>query len=601
MGCLPSGNMKSQSTFYIDLLSKVFLDSTSLGGETPLSVQRDIALVRRRVECEGMSFLTKTLPTFGKAVLKSIEDGHFTPSLAFRKASKKSLLPAFLSGWTKRIFLPNGLLSPVCDPYVLSELMQICMLFYKLELPYTSRQESAVVTSFEQTENELADCAKALSVSDSVLTLARDLLRGVLHGIEFRDIKPKHGPGSVATGETGNGKWRFRRKYQRLHQEFPYYRYFSPSLSMVSLESGWYGRLVPELNSHAKVVLVPKDSRGPRLISMEPLEVQWIQQGLAAKLVNRIESHPLTRGKINFTNQSLNQQAALESSLDCSLATLDLKEASDRISLDLVRQLFPEEACRVFESCRSVATVLPDGKLLALKKFAPMGSALCFPVLALTIWALTEAALRLSNLDTGRILVYGDDLIIPTESYALVTETLTSAKLAINHDKSYHRSSYRESCGVDAYAGVAVTPIRYRRVFSGSHRDHSLYAHLCELSESFFNKGYWLTAQFLRKKLRSVYGNIPWTHDQSYPGHHCPDVAVCKSRNLAMGIPYRWNNDLQREEILVRTIVAKREKDEPSPQARLMKGLLGLYMFADEDDHVTLRKKCVLRKRWCAA
>jgi hypothetical protein len=92
------------------------------------------------------------------------------------------------------------------------------------------------------------------------------------------------------------------------------------------------GRIMEKTDIVAKLTAVPKDSRGPRLICVHPKEAIWIQQGQRLKLEAAITSSNLTKGRINFTDQTVNGGLALESSKSGRLATLDLKEASDRIS-----------------------------------------------------------------------------------------------------------------------------------------------------------------------------------------------------------------------------------------------------------------------------
>lgn len=587
--------MKSRLTFYVRLLSKVIHDSSL--PESLCSSNRDINYVESRVSNEGLGFLTVTLPSFGRHIVSCIESGTYTRFPAF-KAGKRGLLPLFLQGWTRRIFTSEGILIPEFDPHILQEVLQVCMLFYKLEVPYAKRTEQKVLDSFRHVENELQHPSEEVCVDSSILGLARNLLSGVFTGFDFGDIEPAHGPGFVATGERGNGKYSFSRKYQRLHSKFPYYRYFSPSLSRVAFESGWYKRLLPQVNPIAKVALVPKDSRGPRLISMEPLELQWIQQGILRKLVPYIERHRIFRGQINFTDQSKNQQAALRASLSRDVATVDLKDASDRVSLSLVRSLFGSEVCEFLEACRSVATKLPSGEVLPLKKFAPMGSALCFPILSMSIWALVVATLRLNNLDTSKVLVYGDDLVVPTDSLPLVVNVLHSAGLLVNIDKTFHRSHFRESCGMDAYKGVQVTPLRVKKEFTGNRRDFRAYVHYIELSEAFFDKGLWSTVAFLRDEVRKVYGLIPWTHNRQYPGFYCPDIRVCSDRNYRF--KRRYNRNLHRHEILVRTVRPRNSDSSICETGRMLKGLLGLYEFASENHRVALRGESVLRYSWCS-
>lgn len=587
--------MKSQE-FYLSLLEKVMLDASHhIGGKV---LSRDLEEIRSRVGHEGISFLTKTMPAFAKHILRSIEDGHLTPMPGFSTRNKKSLIPAFLQGWTRRLFSDSGEHLSDFDVDSFQELYQICMLFYKLELPYPKRLEASVVTQFVKNEHEIRSPFSGASFVEPLLDGARSLLRNVLAGFAYKNIKPRHGPGAVATGQRGNEKYRWDSKFQRLHVMYPYYEYFSPSLSRISFEDSWYHRLTERINPTAKVVLVPKDSRGPRLISMEPLEIQWIQQGLMTKLVRRIEEHPLTKGFVNFEDQSINGQIALKSSLTKEYATIDLKDASDRVSLDLFREIFPREAHDHFESCRSVATILPDGAMQSLHKFAPMGSALCFPVLALTVWALAKTTVN-GLLPGAAVYVYGDDLIVPSETYAAVVERLESVNLKVNSGKCYVNSHFRESCGTDAYMGQVVTPIRYRQPFIIDRPCRllpALYCHLIDLSDAFFNKGYWETTKFLRKTLRSVWGTIPMTNSRSAPGYFTPDHLSVPVLNT--GMRERFNQAYQRTEYLCRYVKTKEVASEASPRACMIKGLTGLYSHSAEQHKVTVPKSSVLKWKW---
>lgn len=587
--------MKSHS-IYVEVLSKVLLDSNPYE-RRDCSLQRDIDYVRHRVEHEGISFITKVMPAFGKHILRCIEEGAFKPFSGFH-TRRGRLLPEFLQGWTKLIFRVDGMLSPTMSPHDLQELVQICMLFYKLE-GENSPFHQPTVDRFIANESALTRTSEEVLVDRSILALARELLARVFCGFDPLDIKPKHGPGNVATGEKGNRKYFFRRKYQRLHQKFPYYRYFSPSLSRVAFESGWYGRLVQMVNPIAKVKLVPKDSRGPRLISMEPLEIQWIQQGILRKLVPHIENCKILNGSVNFSDQTFNQRAALVSSRDKSLATVDLKDASDMISLALFRELFPKEIVDAFESCRSVATELPDGRVIPLRKFAPMGSALCFPVLALTVWSLSNAALRSVGLDYDSILVYGDDLVVPTNGLRIVERTLASAGLVVNTDKTYSKSHYRESCGVDAYDGVDITPIKVKSRFPIGRLDTSRLKSWLDISEAFFDKGYWETCQFIRDNLERTCGfNFPWTSSGNSLGFFCPSSEIAGSRNSLL-YSKRWNSALQREEFKLPVLRPSFQPSAVNSNVRLLKGLLGLYREASESCLVASRSPCRLLARWC--
>jgi hypothetical protein len=286
---------------------------------------------------EGLSFLTKTLPLLGKALDHGLENSRFTIPRGFSHSSKNRSIPAFLQGYFNLVFDCEGILREGAPAEAVKFLRQVLFFAYKLEVPYSEETEERVISSFESTEAEL----ELLDISSLDFTIERSITEFVFSDFDPMDIVPKHGPGAVATGERGDAKWDFSRKYHSIHQVYPYYDYFIVGGAReIGDRLRWYKSLQPLECGTAKVVLVPKDSRGPRLISCEPLEYQWIQQGLGRKLMSHFESFKLTRGNINFTHQDINRRLALESSISRRYATLDLKDASDRVSLQLVRAVF---------------------------------------------------------------------------------------------------------------------------------------------------------------------------------------------------------------------------------------------------------------------
>jgi hypothetical protein len=397
-------------------------------------LRKTIRFVERRVKAEGVSFLTKTLPSLGKhldevlshEVIFSPEKVRFTPydqklsrlpikdmngNIMFNyPCALECRFPLFLGHLFSRVLSSEGTVLPSPCAESVKLIRQVCYLFYKYELPYTAEQEHAVVQKFKETEDdlveydknfvemrrELADMPHAVRRHKSfdlihVAREARYILSDLLARFNPLDIIPCHGPGAVATKQKLWGKYVWSNISERITAIWPQEEYFCSSLSQVVDEYPSFYE-VESRDLPARVVLVPKDSRGPRLISCEPVDNQWIQQGLGKALVDHVEAHPLTKGMVNFTTQEPNRIRALAGSVTGEYVTLDLAEASDRVTLELVRLLFPPHVCEALEACRSLATVLPDGTEFKLRKFAPMGSCLCFPILALTIWALCRVA-----------------------------------------------------------------------------------------------------------------------------------------------------------------------------------------------------------------
>lgn len=188
-------------------------------------------------------------------------------------------------------------------------------------------------------------------------------------------------------------------------------------------------------------------------------------------------------------------------------ATLDLKEASDRVTVSLVRLLFPPHIVEFLEACRSLSTQLPDGRIITLRKFAPMGSSLCFPIMALTTWAILAAGVEDTEARES-ILVYGDDVIVPTAYAEDAIELLESFGLLVNRDKCCIKGLFRESCGVDAFQGYNVTPIKLKSVWSSSSSADEFEAYV-DYSNAFFERGYYITSELIARELGRKYGPIP--------------------------------------------------------------------------------------------
>lgn len=388
-------------------------------------------------------------------------------------------------------------------------LRQVCFMFYKLELPYTDEQKANVLADFVQVDSHLDYQAAKLGRHDkSVLCEARRIIRRILCNADPRSGLPRHGPGAVATGEKLPEKHEFKRFYTRLNAAFPYDQWFFVNSSHVC-DSYKELQASPELEAGtAKVVLVPKDSRGPRLISCEPLEYQWIQQALMRVLVDTIEEHSLTAGHVNFTRQEPNRELALEGSLSYDWVTLDMKEASDRVSLELVKDLFPEEWYECLYASRSASTMMPCGTIVNLKKFAPMGSATCFPVEALIFWALSVSAIMITHdlplrKAATKVYVYGDDIVVDANYHGVVNSTLPAFSLMLNKGKCCTAGPFKESCGMDAFYGIPVTPVKIRALWCQTLKPSDLASYV-EYSNEFYRRGMFETAFMLEELIQTA-------------------------------------------------------------------------------------------------
>lgn len=528
--------MKSQEQIMF-LITAILRDVQTLHSEviSPESLRITVRKIRNRVSEEGIGFVNKTLPRLGKAVDRALSGSTTLDAAALGfKTADGCKLPLMLGELFLRVFDCDGRV--LKDPCVSSikAIRQVLYCLYKYELPYDPETEKAVLEKFERTEEEvvlhskqLSDIAEHLAAygprglsavkpasARPLIRKARRLLFELFKRFDVQDIVPRHGPGAVSTKEKLWGKWFFTTISSRIAEIYPIDAFFFASVSHVCDRLEDIRTVLKWGEDPARVCLVPKDSRGPRLISCEALAFQFIQQGLAQAIMKYVEAHPLTRNAVRFKDQRPNQWGAQLGSRYGTYATLDLNEASDRVSVGLVKLLFPEPLLSALLACRSLSTVLPGGRRLTLEKYAPMGSALCFPVLALTVWALLAAGSpdadvleEGSSLRSG-IAVYGDDVIVPSGYAANAIEGLETFGLKVNRDKSFTSGFFRESCGMDAFLGVPVTPVRFKTVWSSSRSPESLTA-WCEYANELYKRSYFYTYELIAGWIFRLYGRIP--------------------------------------------------------------------------------------------
>lgn len=578
MGALKKPDTDCEVSILLELLNDV---SLSNGQKNTLSDGRTIL---HRTTNEGFSFLTKKLPLIAKALESALESGQFVCPTDFGRY-KKTALPRFLKGLLSRIFDWNGFILTDVDVAAIGEIRQICYLFYKVAVDFDEGQLQRAESKFKCIDDALPTCinrtegdivieydGKSTTLDRKVggtLSLAKDFVHKLFEHFDGREIVPFHGPGIVASGEKPDQKRVFSTHYRRLHDQYPYYRTFVINPAHLSdCRDHYFDRDRQEVGKN-KVLFVPKDSRGPRTIACEPLEYQFVQQGLRTKLYEWIDDNPLTAGRINFTDQSINQDLAYLGSLEPFLATVDLEDASDSVSLALVRYLFPNHLLKLLEATRTPFSELPSGEVVTLKKYAAMGSALCFPIEAIVFYAIALSCYSLHPHLYPFLYVYGDDIIVDREILPDLEETYRGVGLKINIAKTFSKGSFRESCGKDYYDGFEVTPVKIRRRLRHWNSDLSSFV---ETVNNLYNHGYLKAADYLRKKLRR-YG-IPYGYKDS------PYLCYTSRFPNQYNGKQRWNVSLQFWERRVPMEIGSRYEAIPDKLR---------VLFRKEDDSLVIR------------
>lgn len=221
---------------------------------------------------------------------------------------------------------------------------------------------------------------------------------------------------------------------------------------------------------------VPKDVRKCRPISIEPSLNVFLQQGIGRWLGSYMKS----KGFADIHDgQAVNRRKA-GSLLN---GTIDLSNASDTISIELVKYLLPWDWYAVMDEVRS-HNYAYRGNTGTYHNFSSQGNAFTFPLETLIFKAVVMAATGLSSKE---VTVYGDDIIVPLDFAPRAVEGLTLAGFTVNTEKSYYgqhddiRKYFRESCGADYFHGVLVTPVYYRKEAKNDSDLATLYNRLYEV------------------------------------------------------------------------------------------------------------------------
>jgi hypothetical protein len=552
----------------VDLIERLLLDCGSKGG---VVVTRDVKTLRARVEAEGDGFITITLPRYCRDFERCLDSGRLVPGAFQGFALKGSGIPAFCSGFLYKIFDRVGKVREDASIDCIRAIRQVCLFGKKVKRPCSPERELAAIERFKTCDDEVTDVQ-----SHPLFQRYKRVAREILSSLDLYDpetpceleVMPDHGPGAVRERvKSPNKKWfalsRWPARLQAVglthrralfgSERLPFEDALSIPLDGDVDDSLAVTFVEPEDEDPVRVVFVPKTQTAPRVIAIEPCAMQFAQQGLWRRLREAIEASPVTGGRVNFTDQSVNQSLALQASRDRRMATIDMSDASDRVGLEHARALFSSDPglWSLIEASRSRAAELPDGTLVHLKKFASMGSALCFPVEALVFFT-SIVSIRLKNrglfptkasiLAMSRdVYVYGDDLIVPADEAPAICEDLESFGFKVNRSKSFWNGNFRESCGVDAFRGELVTPVYLRNDVPADSGDVEGLLSLTATVRQLEKAGYFRCAFLLREAVEQWLGPLPVTADDS-PAMGWTCCSDARPRR-------RWNRRLQRAEM----------------------------------------------------
>lgn len=327
--------------------------------------------------------------------------------------------------------------------------------------PIFIRSTKVAVDEYLENEERL----RLLDLSHHYVPLLRSVWCEFYGDFRLRaPFRPRHGSGSTAdAGRVASHKW------DRMSGDLRA-RVLLKAPNLETLFSGgsgpWCKPRAPQPERIAKVVFVPKQAGKDRTICMEPAWLQFLQQGVFDQLRSYLQRCPAS-GHFDIRNQDTNRDLCHRAYVE-GFSTIDLSNASDSVSWNLIKILAKGTPLLGYLYATRSDHALLNGVKIPLNKYAPMGSALCFPIECMLFACVLEVAYRIHYGEPSRghhsgVATYGDDIICPMEIYHLVVDILTSIGFKVNESKSYETGPYFESCGVEYLYGARIETIRHPR------------------------------------------------------------------------------------------------------------------------------------------
>lgn len=588
---------ESHAEHVLGLACMVLTDYVNSTDGDQIGASRDILRLSRLVRTRGLPFLTVDLPEQGKHFDKCLSAGTYTPShLPGQETVNGGVIPRLFKEILLRVFTLDGSLLYEPDCKAIAALRQLYYIAKKLRLNCNEDKIYDAVATFATANSDLPDPrldwdspdldaadtselsvhkyqspGSRTSFTDSssqdwtrwrpeprLLSLCQSIFDIVANKLGVFDPEywpHKHGPGRVSDLPPLGFKYELPNWHRRLDGVFP-----SDVHRVCNVNHQLDLDLFPEKEVGSKLVAVPKTQKGPRLIASEPVAHLWCQQSVWSFLESRVKETWLNRF-VDFRSQRRNQDLARLGSQHCRLATVDLSAASDHVSLRFIESLFRSNnsLLRALHACRtrwveqSLDCKTPP--CIKLKMLSTMGNAFTFPVETIAFASLALASVAHSETDQwttdeqtlasfdGLAHVFGDDIVIARQAIEPLYQLLNYFDFEVNHTKSFWNGRFRESCGVEAYDGVDVTPTYVLRLAEPSKPE--TVASVVQTSNNFFLKGLWRCADYLAKTVRDL---CPVVHADS--GAYGL-VTFCASNDYILRQRRRWNPKLHRTEVLI--------------------------------------------------
>jgi len=287
------------------------------------------------------------------------------------------------------------------------------------------------------------------------------------------------------------------------------------------------------VRKHGSLETVPKKRDISRTICIEPAVNTYFQLGAAELLTEALRR---STGIDIPTQQERNRMLASTASVTGEYFTLDLSSASDSISMELVRHLWPRSTAGWLRTLRTPQCSLPDGRIIDLHMLGTMGNGTTFVVQTATFCALLWGVydhLGIKRVNpvfdrpgshanrVGNFGVYGDDCIGASSALPLFARILKACGFKVNVDKTFCGVGFNESCGGDYYHGRDVRGVYIRKDLSELSENFKAFNRLADWSAR-HGVPLYRALTMLRDAVRGWKMHLVPPGDDLETGFHCP-------------------------------------------------------------------------------
>lgn len=351
--------------------------------------------------------------------------------------------------------------SSYTDPVAFSEAYWRAESLSKFPFPIAGvDRASRAITAFYDAEQRCKDANRRLvylpndyCTTSKIVHRARAKLKWLLSGITPEEVtqRARWGPGASTSlprsASSPQNKWDLATHITE------------GALPWLDTLEKWSGRSFDRKLVYGNLVTtVPKNAKTDRIIAIEPDWNCFFQLGVGSAIRARLQKE----GLLLPQGQEENRRLALEGSVTGEYATIDLKAASDTVSLGLCDLLLPPEPASRYPLVRMICDLrspmgLVDGSVMEYEKVSSMGNGFTFELETALFYALARACSP-----SGVVRVYGDDVIMPSRYAHSFIEVLADLGMEVNLKKTFVSGPFRESCGGHFFLGNDVTPPYFR-------------------------------------------------------------------------------------------------------------------------------------------